>query len=180
MLRKTIYGAAVIVFLLAAITAALSNLSTQSASGLKLVGWLQQKVGVLQDEYIFESCFIRPPLGVIAYAIRYEDGGRTWSFGMWPSTQAYSPEDLKFQMLSSNFGSPDVVLSHLPPQQIAGIRVGKERCVVNGGCVEVPNALGSGKDGLLIGVQHPQNLVVPDIALSATLYQQKIDWLKCE
>ena len=140
MLRKTIYPAAFIVFLLAAITAAVSNLSTQSTNGLKLVGWLQQKVGVLQDEYIFESCLIRPPMGVIAYAIRYEDGGRTWSFGMWPSAQPHSPEDLKFHMLSSNFGSPDVVLSRLTHQQIAGIRKGKERCVVSGDCVEVPIA----------------------------------------
>ena len=147
--------------------------------GSTVLGWVQRSVGILPKEFKFGSCSMRPQPDVIVYAVRYEDGGRVWSFGLWPSWMVGESDDLKFEMLASELSTPDVVFSRLTDRQLVGIRSGAGGCVSSGDCEAIPNAFGSGKVGLQMGTQYPQYVVVPDLALSVTLYKKEVSWLRC-
>lgn len=167
------------IFLFFALLGALGAALVGKYGGPTVVGWVQRAVGILPEDFNFGSCSMRPRSDVVVYAVRYKDGGRVWSFGLLPSWENGAPDDLRFEMLASGFDVPEVVFSRLTDQQVSGIRSGAGGCVSAGDCEAIPNVFGSGRVGLQMGTQYPQYVVVPDLALSVTLYKNEVSWLRC-
>ena len=154
------------------------HISKPQVAGESRLGRLQRFAGILPKEIRFSGCTIKPSLGMFVESAQYAPNGRVWTYGVLPEFLGSAAGSASFVMLASRGGAERIALTQLDPQLQKSVMDGRSNCTKSGNCVEVTNALNSGKLGVLTKTS-PAVLLVPELGLSATLYAGMPDWLIC-
>jgi hypothetical protein len=177
-LRKVVSTVLLILIGLLGMSEVALHISGPAVKGQSRLGQLQRFAGILPTELRFSGCAIKPSLGMYVESAQYAPSGRIWTYGLFPTFLGNTAASAPFVMLASRGGAERIALTQLDPQLQKSVMDGRSNCTMSGNCVEMPNALNSGKLGLLTKTS-PAVLLVPELGLSATLYAGKPNWLIC-